>query len=283
MLKFRTRFGQRTKPLAIGMLHVPPIPGASPFSDQKITGNASLTARPYSKFLNQHYKQLLAEAKILINSGFDGVILENMADLPYGNKPICLQTTICMNNLASLLIPQVKKMERKYPSVLEHVDMEKPAPLGKTPLFGVQILSGGWKEALTIGYYFGADFVRTEGYTFAHVGDEGFHNSIAREFCDHRAFLENSLYKNSNPTDPRVYNFTDIRKKHSSHAITADISLIDDGVAAQFFKTDACIITGKHTGESPSAEDVQEFKASLPDMPVVLGSGISAENVKNHF
>merc|ERR1712127_327281 len=100
------------------MLHVPPIPGASPFSDQKITGNASLTARPYSKFLNQHYKQLLAEAKILINSGFDGVILENMADLPYGN------TTICMNNLASLLIPQVKKLERKYPSVLEHVDTE---------------------------------------------------------------------------------------------------------------------------------------------------------------
>lgn len=95
-------------------------------------------------------------------------------------------------------------------------------------------------------------------------------------------FLENSLYKNSNPVDPRVYNFTDIRKKHSSHAITADISLVDDGVAAQFFKTDACIITGKHTGESPSAGDVQEFKASLPDMPVVLGSGISAENVKDY-
>ena len=48
----------------------------------------------------------------------------------------------------------------------------------------------------------------------------------------------------------RVQIFTDLKKKHSSHALTQDISVADYATAADFFDTDGVIITGKHTGEA---------------------------------
>ena len=48
----------------------------------------------------------------------------------------------------------------------------------------------------------------------------------------------------------KVKIFTDLKKKHSSHALTQDISVADYATAADFFDTDGVIITGKHTGEA---------------------------------
>ena len=105
---------------------------------------------------------------------------------------------------------------------------------GKTPFVGLQILSGGWKEALTIAYYTGADFVRNEGYSFAHIGDEGFHEANARKVQEHRAFLEKSLVRRFDVKNPRVFCFNDVKKKHSSHSITSDLSTSDFIKADEF-------------------------------------------------
>ena len=44
--------------------------------------------------------------------------------------------------------------------------------------------------------------------------------------------------------------FADVKKKHSSHAITADVDIARAAQAAAFFGADAVIVTGPATGEA---------------------------------
>ncbi len=72
--------------------------------------------------------------------------------------------------------------------------------------------------------------------------------------------------------------FADIKKKHSSHAITADIDLAETAHTAEFFKADGVIVTGMRTAAAPSQEEVAEV-ASAVQIPTMVGSGVTAENV----
>ena len=47
--------------------------------------------------------------------------------------------------------------------------------------------------------------------------------------------------------------FADIKKKHSAHAITADVSLVETAQAAEFFLADGVIVTGTATGHPADA------------------------------
>jgi len=75
------------------------------------------------------------------------------------------------------------------------------------------------------------DFIRCESFVFGHVGDEGFTESDAAELLRYRRTIGAD----------NVKIFTDLKKKHSSHAITSDISIGDAAVAADFFLTDGVI------------------------------------------
>ena len=44
---------------------------------------------------------------------------------------------------------------------------------------GIQILAGANREALAVAHAAGLDFVRVEGFAFAHVADEGLVESSA--------------------------------------------------------------------------------------------------------
>ena len=69
---------------------------------------------------------------------------------------------------------------------------------------GVQILSGANKEAIAVANAARLDFVRVEGFVFAHVADEGLMESCAGELLRYRKMIgaDNILV------------FTDIKKKH---------------------------------------------------------------------
>ena len=41
--------------------------------------------------------------------------------------------------------------------------------------------------------------------------------------------------------------FCDVKKKHSSHAVTEDVGVVDTARAAQFFRADGVILTGRHS------------------------------------
>ena len=67
---------------------------------------------------------------------------------------------------------------------------------------------------------------------------------------------------------------------YSSHQITSDVSLAETCRAAELFLSDGIIITGSATGQSASFSDFENARTSM-SLPVVLGSGVTPENVKD--
>jgi hypothetical protein len=76
----------------------------------------------------------------------------------------------------------------------------------------------------------------------------------------------------------RVQVWADVKKKHSAHAITADVSLGATAETVEFMGADCVIVTGSVTGEAPKVADVREAKSHC-SLPVFLGSGISDGNI----
>lgn len=217
----------------IGMLHLPALPG---------TPHGQLTIDEIVSFV-------LRDAQTLVDAGFNALLVENMHDTPYlrrnvGPEIVAAVTVVCA------------AVKKQFPTV----------PLG------VQILAGANCEALAVALACGADFIRAEGFVFAHIGDEGLFNSDAGKLLRYRKQIGAE----------HIAVLTDIKKKHSSHAITADISLAEACEAAQFFHTDGIIITGTATGKAADIEQVRAARAAVPSLPLIIGSGITAENIADY-
>lgn len=137
---------------------------------------------------------------------------------------------------------------------------------------GIQILAAANKEALAAAQAAGLDFVRAEGFVFAHVADEGLIDGCAGELMRYRRQIgaDNILV------------LTDIKKKHSSHAITADVDIVETAHAAEFFLSDGVIVTGVATGTEASLEELQQVKAAV-NIPVLVGSGVTQANVARYL
>lgn len=137
---------------------------------------------------------------------------------------------------------------------------------------GIQILACGNKEALAVAKAAGLQFIRAEGYVFGHVADEGYTNACAGDLLRYR--------KQIDAEDVLV--LTDIKKKHSSHAITADVSLVETVHAAEFFLSDGVILTGKATGDPADEQELNDLSGHSK-LPILIGSGITLENVTGYF
>ena len=70
----------------------------------------------------------------------------------------------------------------------------------------------------------------------------------------------------------------DIKKKHSSHAITSDVNLADTAAAAEFFGADGLIITGSSTGRAARKSDLEEARPGT-SLPLIVGSGTTPETL----
>lgn len=188
----------------------------------------------------------LEEAEIYYRAGIDGIIIENMHDRPYLNREVGPEIVAMMTTVGQ--------------AVKEATGAE----------VGVQILAGANKAALAVAQAAGLDFIRAEGFVFGHLADEGMIESDAGELLRYR--------KQIGADNIRI--LTDIKKKHSSHAVTADVDLLETAHAAEFFMSDGLIITGSATGQAASLEEVKAVKAHT-QLPVFVGSGITHENVKD--
>jgi membrane complex biogenesis BtpA family protein len=209
----------------------------------------ALPGTPMSKRSVGELKELAAsEAKVYRAGGVNAVMIENMHDTPY-----CRGTVGPEIVSALAVIGQAVKLESNLP-------------------VGVQILAAANIEAMAVAHAAGLAFVRVEGYAFAHVADEGLIEASAAELLRYRRMIGAE----------RVQVWADIKKKHASHAITADVSLKEMAAAVEFMLGDAVIVTGTVTGEPPRVEDVREARAHS-NLPVLLGSGISADNIADYY
>ena len=192
-------------------------------------------------------KQALGEAKILRDAGVHGLMVENMHDTPYLRGAVGPEIVAAMAILARAV-----KETTKLPC-------------------GIQILAGANREAMAVAHSAGLDFIRVEGFAFAHVADEGIIESCAAELLRYRRWIGAE----------RVQIWADVKKKHSAHAITADVDIGETAHAVEFMRGDAVIVTGSLTGDPPKPADIAAVKKRT-QLPVYLGSGITEKNLK-HF
>jgi membrane complex biogenesis BtpA family protein len=137
---------------------------------------------------------------------------------------------------------------------------------------GIQILAASNREALGVAQAAGLDFVRAEGFVFGHIADEGYIDGCAAELLRYRRHI--------GADDILV--LTDVKKKHSSHALTADVDISETAHAAEFFLSDGVIVTGVATGTEASLEELHQVKAAV-NIPVLVGSGVTLENVDRYL
>jgi len=194
--------------------------------------------------VDEQVARAVAEAEIYRAAGFHGLILENMFDRPYLNAQVGPEVVAAMAVIG------------------REVRRSVPLPLG------VQVLAAANEEAIAVALACGGSFVRVEGFVFAHVADEGLIEADAGPLLRYRAAIGAE----------HIRVFADIKKKHSSHAITADVDIVDTAHAAEFALADGVIVTGTSTGRAADPAEVTAV-AKGSGIPVLVGSGITPDNV----
>jgi len=221
----------QNKKLMIGMVHVRALPG---------TPHASL-------LVPEVISKAVEEARVLLDCGFDGLLIENMHDTPYLLRKVGPEVVACMTAVGCAI-------RQAFPTVL----------------LGVQVLAGANHEALAVALACGAQFIRCEGFVFASVADEGLMaKASAGELLRYRRAIGCGHIKIA----------ADIKKKHSAHAITSDVSIAETAHAAEFFCADAVIVTGVSTGQPTELDDVVAAKRATK-LPVAVGSGVTPSNLR---
>ncbi len=218
--------------LVIGMIHLDALPGTP----------------KYSSNVKQIIANAIEEAETYKSAGLKAIMIENMHDVPYLNNSSGPEITSTM----AIIAYEIKK---------------------KTNLIvGIQVLASANKEAIAIAHSANIDFIRAEGFVFAHVADEGLTESNAGDILRYRKQIGAES----------VLVFTDIKKKHSSHSITSDVSIVETAKAAKFFLSDGIIVTGSSTGAEADVKELKAVKQNL-ELPIIIGSGVTAENIDKYY
>src|ERR1700729_1164219 len=212
----------------IGMVHLWPLPGAPGYTGYGM------------QVIVEH---ALRDAEALVQGGVDGLVVENMWDLPYyvGNDV---------------------KPEAMTPQAVAAAEGVKNFPV---PV-GINVIHNGGVVCLAIAVAAGARFIRVCILTGARVWDTGdFDHGCAAELMRKRKEL----------AADRIHIFADVDKKHS--VPFPGIDLATHIQWTEFYGADALIVSGKFTGNAPDVEKVRQAK-SLATRPLLIGSGSSAEN-----
>ena len=219
------------KPI-IGMIHLPPLPG-------------SLGYTGYS--MQQIIDFALRDAETLVKGGVDGMIVENMWDLPFAVGNDVSPEQMCCQAVAAK-------------EVIRAVDIP----------VGINVVHNGGRVCLGIAIAAGASFIRVCMLTGAGIWDTGeIDHGCARELLTTRKLAQAENIKL----------FCDVDKKHSVRF--AGIDLETHMEWTEFYLADAMIISGKMTGSAPSVEKVKRAREFIGSKrPILMGSGTNAENVQ---
>lgn len=148
MARRRARPGEApTTKTLIGMLHLPPLPGAP---------RCTLT-------VEQIVAHAVAEARTLAAAGFDALIVENYGDLPFFGECVPPET------VAAMAI------------IVDHVRRAVDRPIG------VNVLRNDAAAALAIAATAGADFIRVNVHSGVVATDQGVLTGRAAETARQRA------------------------------------------------------------------------------------------------
>ena len=181
--------------------------------------------------------------------GVDAAIVENFGDVPFRAGAVELETVAAMARVLTEL-----------------------RPLMALPL-GVNVLRNDAAAALALAAICGGvdAFIRVNVHSGAMLTDQGIIAGRAdrtlrrrRELGARVAILADALVKHAAPLGP----------------VTIEEAARD---AAERGLADALIVTGPGTGAATSLDDVRRVHAVLPEMPLLVGSGVTTETARDIF
>ena len=137
---------------------------------------------------------------------------------------------------------------------------------------GINVLRNDGRSALAVAHAAGADFVRVNVLSHARVTDQGVIEAIAHELLRERAGLRTESIRIC----------ADVNVKESTplgHGLP-----IDDEVADTIHRglADAIIVSGANTGSGAEVTELERAYAAAGVTPVLVGSGITADNVATY-
>ena len=207
---------------------------------------APLLGYENSPGINESEKKFVQDLKALIGGGVDAIMIENNYDIPH------------FETAKLSTIPQLTDL------------CIKARKLTQKPL-GLCVLWNDYETALSIAKIANFNFIRIPVFIDRVKTHYGIFDGKFKEVIKFRKKINAD----------NILIFADVQVKHAEHLIKR--SLGHAVRAAVGKKADAIIITGKWTGDPPMIEDVIEAKKAAKNVPIILGSGITPENVKNYM
>lgn len=190
-----------------------------------------------------------SDARALIQGGVDALLVENYGDLPFHKDRVPPPTIAAMTA-----------------AVIAVRDETAAAGAPALPV-GVNALRNDARAALAVAAATGSRFIRVNVHTGGMHTDQGWIEGRAAETLRLRQTLA-----------PDVAILADIMVKHASPPPGLDLERAardawERGLA------DGLIVSGGGTGEGTSLDDVRRVRQLLPQAPVLVGSGVTAETV----
>jgi membrane complex biogenesis BtpA family protein len=220
----------RTAKPVIGMVHCWPMPGAPGYQGY---GMRDIISHAQS------------DAEALIAGGCDGIIVENMWDIPFRAGAHIPPESIAAHAVVAAAVRDVC-----------------PLPMG------INLVHNGGVALLAIAIAARAEFIRVCMFTGAGVWDAGsFDEGCAADLLRRRTELHAESIKI----------LADVDKKHSVRFPGIDLATHIEWT--RFFGADALIVSGRMTGDAPDLGKVREAKALAGDRPIIIGSGADAGNI----
>jgi membrane complex biogenesis BtpA family protein len=213
----------------VGMVHLLPLPGATGY-----------TGYGMGAILDQARR----DADALLEGGVDGLMVENMWDLPY----------------------YVGSEVRPEAMTAQAVAARAVVEMSDRPV-GINVVHNGGVVTLSIAVAAGAKFIRVCILTGARLWDTG--------ELDHGCAAE-LLRKRKELGAEQIKLFCDVDKKHSVPFPGLDLETHIEWT--EFYRADALIVSGRMTGSAPELAKVRRAK-ELATRPILMGSGTTAENV----
>jgi len=216
------------KPI-IGMVHLQPLPGSPGYTGRK---------------MEPIIEKALDDARALVAGGVNGLIVENMWDLPY-----FVGSEVPPEEMTAHAVAARK--------IVEAVDVP----------VGVNVVHNGGVVTLAIAVAAGARFIRVCLLTGARVWDTGEldHGCAAR-----------LIRKRKELGAEHIKILADVDKKHS--VAFPGIDLATHIEWTEFYLADALIISGKMTGSAPDLDKVKQAR-QLARRPILLGSGATEDRI----
>src|SRR5437762_9349038 len=215
------------------------------FRHRPIYGMVHLAALPGAPLFGGSIDAVIDAAardlRAIVDVGCDGVLFENFGDVPFYATRVDAITIAAMTRVIA-------------------------AVGGGATLFGVNVLRNDARAALAIAAATGAAFIRVNVHAGAVVADQGIIEGEAAETMRRRAAL-----------CPNVFVFADHMVKHA-----VPLAAVDELQSARDLRlralADAIVVSGIETGAPADPARLRRLREAMPDVPLVVGSGLTVEN-----